>query len=108
MTNTTNTTTNKSPEYFVSQWGYEQTNVSFYKVLKRTAKTVTLIQVNSRRVYIDRVNYVAVPIDEVAHQAEPFRRKILDCYKDCEAVSVNSFENAYAWNGEAIDGSSGY
>ena len=28
-------------------WGYEQTNASFYKVVKRTAKTVVLIQLET-------------------------------------------------------------
>lgn len=101
-------TKNKAPEYFVSQWGYEQTNVSFYKVLKRTAKTVTLIEVKSRVTYIDAVNYLAVPINEVANQAKAFRRKIMDCYKNCDVVSLNSYANAYQWDGTAAEGSSGY
>ena len=101
-------TKNKAPEYFVAQWGYEQTNVTFYKVLKRTAKTVTLIEVKSRVTYIDAVNYLAVPIDEIANKAKAFRRKIMDCYKNCDAVSLNSYANAYKWDGTAAEGSSGY
>lgn len=111
MTNTTNTTTNKSPEYFVSQWGYEQTNVSFYKVLKRTAQTVTLIEVKSRRTYIDRMNYVAVPVDELAPQAKPFRRKLRESFSNgdfYDYVWVNDFEKACKWDGTAADGSSSY
>lgn len=53
-----------APEFFVSQWGYEQTNVCFYKVLKRTAKMITILAVRSNRNYIDGVNYEAVPVDE--------------------------------------------
>lgn len=105
----TNAKTIKSaPEFFVSQWGYEQTNVDFYKVLKRTAKTVTLIRVNSRRKYLDWTNYLSVPVDAIAKGAEAFRRTIRKGYKDCEAVSINSYASAYAWDGTAVEGSSNY
>lgn len=102
------TNTNQSAEFFVSQWGYEQTNVTFYKVLKRTAKTVTLIKVNSRREYLDWANYIAVPVDAIAEGAKAFRRKILDWGKGREAVSINSYSSAFTWDGTAVEGSSSY
>ena len=104
-------TQNKAAEYFVSQWGYEQTNVSFYKVLKRTAWTVTLIEVKQRRTYVDRMNYVAVPVDELAPQAKPFRRKLRESFSNGEFydyVWVNDCEKACKWDGTAADGSSSY
>ena len=106
MTNTSNI--KNATEFFVSQWGYEQTNVDFYKVLKRTAKTVTLIKCNSRRTYLDWANYLSVPVDAIAEGAKAFRRTIRNGYKDCEAVSINSYASAYAWDGTAVEGSSSY
>lgn len=38
----------KDAEFFVSQWGYEQTNVTFYKVLKRTAKMIVIAVMRER------------------------------------------------------------
>lgn len=106
MTNAT--AINAAPEFFVSQWGYEQTNVCFYKVLKRTAKMVTLIKVQSRREYSDDVNYRAFPVDEVARGAEPIRRKLLNWGRGHETASISSYETAFAWKGEHVYGSSGY
>lgn len=105
MTNAT--AINAAPEFFVSQWGYEQTNVCFYKVLKRTAKTVTLIEVQSNREYLDAVNYTATPVDEPLRRATPIRRK-LQKWSDRECAGIRSFETAFAWKGERVEGSSGY
>ena len=60
-------------EYFVSTWGWEQTNVTFYKVIKRTAKTVTVIEVGSKRNYSAPMEYSAVPSDET-----PLEETLLD------------------------------
>lgn len=95
-------------DYFVSQWGWEQTNVTFYKVLKRTLKTVTVIEVNSKREYNAWGNYVAVPTDESTSWAKAMRKKIknfsasLDPAHEC--IEVASFANAYRWDGEAVAG----
>ena len=60
-------------EYFVSTWGWEQTNVTFYKVIKRTAKTVTVIEVGSKRNYSAPMEYSAVPSDETPRWAKVMR-----------------------------------
>ena len=38
----------KQGDVFVSSWGYEQTNVDFYEVVKVTAKTVMLIPIERK------------------------------------------------------------
>ena len=38
----------KQGDILVSSWGYEQTNVDFYEVVKVTAKTVTLIPIERK------------------------------------------------------------
>ena len=105
--NTNNAAAVHAPEYFVSQWGYEQTNVCFYKVLKRTAKMITILAVRSNRNYIDGVNYEDVPVDESPSWAEPIRRK-LHKWGDKECASISSYETAFPWSGHPVGGSSGY
>jgi hypothetical protein len=38
----------KPGDIFYNSWGYEQTNIDFYQVVKTTAKTITLRQVKGR------------------------------------------------------------
>ena len=38
----------KQGDIFVSSWGYDQTNVDFYEVVKVAAKTVTLIPIERK------------------------------------------------------------
>lgn len=98
---------NKS-EYFVSQWGCEQTNVTFYKVLKRTAKMVTVIEVESKRNCTKWGEYVAVPGDESPHWAKVMRKKVKNFSSvmnpDEECIEINSWSNAYLWSGSPIEG----
>ena len=56
-------------------------------------------------------HYVAVPVDELAPQAKPFRRKLRESFSNGEFydyVWVNDCEKACKWDGTAADGSSSY
>lgn len=100
----------KMNKYFVSQWGWEQTNVTFYKVIKETAKMVTVIEVSAERKYNAWGNYVAVPSksDESPRWAKMMRKKIKNfssdksLWQDC--IEINSFSNAYRWDGNPVEG----
>lgn len=52
----------KQDDIFVSSWGYEQTNVDFYEVVKVTAKTVTLIPIERKVQLKGFMRYTAMPI----------------------------------------------
>lgn len=96
--------------YFVSQWGWEQTNVTFYKVIKETAKTVTVIEISSEREYTAWGNYVAVPSksDKSPRWAKVMRKKIKNFSSDKsplqDFIEVTSFSNAYRWDGQPVEG----
>jgi hypothetical protein len=47
-------------DIFYSSWGYDQTNVDFYKVVSKTAKKVIVREVKSERVGGDKT----IPTDE--------------------------------------------
>ena len=102
------TNTNQAAEFFVSQWGYEQTNVTFYKVLKRTAKMIVMIEVKNKIERIDWGNYLAMPTDEPTEWAEPLRRKIDVDRRVVEVARIKSYAYAHKWDGEAVKGTDYY
>lgn len=63
----------KVNDILVSKWGYEQTNVDFYKILKVTKATV-IVQELEKIEKNDDMSGLAMPIDKV--KGQPFRRKI--------------------------------
>jgi hypothetical protein len=83
---------------FVSSWGYDQTNVCFYRVVKRTAATVTLQRVRNHVVTAGDMTGRVVP-HECDHQDVPIRRKLSTSYGDA-IVRIDSCEFAREWNGK--------
>lgn len=64
----------------VSKWGYDQTNVSYYAVVKRTAKSVRLVELERWHVPLDpkdpQAGGFAVPTEVTI--GEPFTRRVSD------------------------------
>ncbi len=87
------------PEIFVSSWGYDQTNVTFYKVLKRTAKTITLQRIESKEVATGFMCGESTPLPDQTFGG-PIRRKIQINRDGKEYVSMTSYEVARPWDGK--------
>lgn len=51
-------------EYGVSQWGYDQTNTDFYKVVKKTEKSVWLLPVQEITETTGFMSGVSVPSEQ--------------------------------------------
>lgn len=77
---------------FTSQWGYEQTNVSFYRVVRVTSKTVTLEKLAN--VITEEGNMRGKVIPGETATGKQFRRSLRG-----ERVSICSFEYARLWDG---------
>lgn len=77
---------------FTSQWGYEQTNVSFYRVVRKTAKTVTLEKVSS--VITEQGDMRGKVIPGETATGKQFRRSLRG-----EWVTIESYESARLWDG---------
>ena len=86
----------KQGDIFVSSWGYDQTNVDFYEVVKVAAKTVTLIPIERKVQLKGFMLYTAMPIPG---------RRIIDCF-DVPACRITSYATARLWDGKAREGSS--
>ena len=104
----TNNTTNQPPRdwtaphitpgtIYVSSWGWEQTNVDYYIVTKRTAKTITLQRIGSKLTQQLTAMSETVAPDPDSVTGAPFRRKLV--FGD--RVSINSITSASPWNGKA-------
>lgn len=90
----------KIGDMFYSMWGYEQTNVDFYEVVKVTAKFVTLREVNTVKTENKMFTGHAAPIPGSYRNDETIRRKVLDYGRE-PLVSITSYANAYLWDGKA-------
>ena len=94
----------KQGDVFVNSWGYEQTNVDFYEVVKVTAKTITLISIERKVQLKGFMRYTAMSIPG-SGKGTAFRRRIIDCF-DVPACCITSYAIARLWDGKAREGSS--
>jgi hypothetical protein len=87
-----------------STWGYEQTNVDFYKVVKVQNGWATLQSLKSRHEDTPQwMTYRATPGEPT--NAKPFRRKIKN-YGSGDWVGLTTYSHASEWDGQPISGSS--
>ena len=108
---------NETTQFFACTWGWEQTNVTFYMVLKKTEKTVTMIEVEEKTVTMIEVesahkewncwgHYTAMPTTTPRWNAKPIRRKLKENWKGLASCRVSSFQWAELWDGKAVKGTS--
>ena len=65
----------KKGDMLNSTWGYGQTNQSWYKVIKETAKTITLQEYEGKRVAVDKMNFMAgTEAPSTKKRGKPFRK----------------------------------
>ena len=86
----------KKGDMLNSTWGYGQTNQSWYKVIKETAKTITLQEYQGKTVKQDKLNFMAgTEAPSKKKQGKPFV-KVKKMYLS-PAPYMRSLEN---WDGE--------
>ena len=86
---------------FASSWGYDQTNVNFYRVVRSTPKTVVLQEVCSDRVQSGDMVGKVVPGSVT--RGEQFRRTISRYSPERPSVRIDGSEWAYVWHGRPMD-----
>lgn len=84
----------KVNDILVSKWGYEQTNVNFYKVIKVTKTMATIQELDIIELREDMTGW-EMPIDKV--KGQPFRRKI-HTLNDEEFIYIEKYSRARKWN----------
>jgi hypothetical protein len=90
----------KAGSIFSASWGYDQTNVDFYEVVKvsPSGKTVTLQEVGQHRQTSGHEPSDRVVPDRTIKKGQPFRRKLHVWPTGC-AVSITSYSWASPWDG---------
>ena len=84
----------------VSEWGYDQTNVDFYTVVKREGDWATIQQIGQQ--FAGHVGFMTenvLPSDAVV--GKPMRRKVKELMGG-EYVGVRSYAIAEPWSGKPV------
>ncbi len=83
-----------------SSWGYDQTNVDFYKVVKRTKKSLWLIEIGSSSVEGSEgfMSDKVVPNPE-AETGEVFMKRIYIANGEEQSVAIKSYASATLYEG---------
>lgn len=88
-----------------SSWGYEQTNVEFFKVVRETEHNVWLQRIGSKpapglRNSCPDQEYVVA--DETQVSKEPPQRCKKKFYGEQLSVRISTFQGAHEWNGKPL------
>lgn len=101
--NTTNAVaTPKVGDILVSSWGYDQTNVDFYKVIRTTPKSIVIRQIQGKTTEQGHMCGTSVPAQPhtfLDYNNEPLTKRFRP-YNDGYAVTISSYASAYLWDGE--------
>lgn len=80
----------------VSSWGYDQTNIDFYKVVRKSEKSVWLQRLTKR--YLKQVGWAHFEV--VPGNAVISNKTLLRRYDPSGYVSITSVFCASPWNGK--------
>ena len=96
-----------NPQYWVATWGYEQTNIDFYLVIKKTKNTVWLqkaVIAHRKPAGAWAQEYIA-PLPCPEANAPILRRKVQRYSyngKEEQFCRIASYSQASPWNGEPV------
>lgn len=85
-------------DILASSWGWEQTNVSFYKVSKVTPSGVRVRPMSAHVVEKGFMSGVATPIEGSEDPTEEFFRRV----SKYGSIAITSYEFAGKWNGKEM------
>jgi hypothetical protein len=96
MTTATLTKTLGVGDILVSSWGYDQTNIDYYKIVRKSAGSVWIQKLKKQ--YLEQTgwaHYKVVPTDEFATETQLMKR-----YKAGDSVKISNYAWAYLWDGK--------
>jgi hypothetical protein len=92
----------KPGDILYSQWGYDQTNLDFYEVLKVTDNFVSIIQIEQTDTYDPGLYMTGTAMPKPGSPVvgkKPLRRKIYRPTGLEPFLRLNSYSYAYPWDG---------
>jgi hypothetical protein len=94
----------KQGDIFYTSWGYDQTNIDYYKVKKLIGKSsVELVSIESKIDYEKSNQYTDAVLPYPAAEGKAMKKKVKYAYWDDfkEArIKINECANAYFWDGQ--------
>ena len=85
-------------DIFVCSWGYDQTNIDYYKVLEVKNKSVVISAIGQDRTYTGPMQGECTPCPNVV-VGEPITKRIISC-GDNVSLKMTSYSWAYPWSGK--------
>lgn len=85
-------------DIYVTSWGYDQTNIDYYKVTNVKNKTVNLVSIGQKRNYTGPMQGECVPDPSVTGNKIYTKRMIPN--GDSVSFKMTSYSWAYKWNGK--------
>ncbi len=82
-------------------WGYDQTNVDFYLITRRSGDFVTLLPIGKKNEYNPAtMTGTTTPDPSQPLNKKPFRRKVHTSREEEIGVAIESYGWASLWNGK--------
>jgi len=91
----------KEGSILCSSWGYEQTNIDFYKVVERKNNTIKLVEIEQVRTYSGDMQGNCTP-EPSQTKGEPFTKRI----NKFGGVNLASYKYCSLWDGRPMSWSS--
>ena len=86
-----------------SNWGYDQTNIDYYQIIRATPKQVILQQLQKKVVSVGRTDEKVVPLKgKFDPREKKLRRKWRPGFNGGISVSLTSYSGAHSWDGRPI------
>ena len=93
----------KVGEILQSVWGFEQTNVQFFQVVKVTPKMVFVREIPSHESSNNGdMTGTVVPVKGAFASDKVLRRKVLFDWQDREKIYITDYSTASRWSGEPV------
>ena len=81
-------------------WGYDQTTVEFYRIVKRTAATVSIVRLTEEIVEHDPQSMLGRVIAGQETVGEPIKGKRIAMRGTAyESIKLSDYKRAYPWDG---------
>jgi len=83
-----------------SNWGYDQTNIDYYQIIRATPKQVILQQLQKKVVSVGRTDEKVVPLKgKFDPRGKKLRKKWRPGINGGISVSISSYSGAHSWDG---------
>lgn len=86
-------------DYLYTNWGYDQTNIEFYRITRRTAKTVAVVRVECERNGRNELVPTTTPMSGI--WAEAFTGKRIRPISEWSkgSIKLDYVRDAWPWDG---------